>query len=229
MNEYALERLWYNGRQVKMNMAKTKWYVVWVGKSPGIYGDWNECKAQVDGVPGAKYKAYSTREEAEKAFAMGWKKSFAEARAAETKENSERAARGGYEPDSICVDAAASGNPGPVEYQGVDTKTGERIFHYGPIPKGTNNLGEYLAIVHALAHLKKLGSDKTIYSDSQTAIKWVRDKRPATTLVRDESTEEIWRLVDRATAWLQNNTYKNKIVKWDTEAWGEVKADFGRK
>ena len=225
------------------DMTKPKWYVVWVGKSPGVYGDWSGCKAQVDGVPEAKYKSYPTREEAERAYAMGWKKAFAEARGEKAAREAAGAGEGagarsggesgsgaaGYELDSICVDAAASGNPGPVEYQGVDTRTGERLFHYGPIPKGTNNLGEYLAIVHALAYLKRIGSAKTIYSDSQTAIKWVRDKRPATTLPRDETTEEIWRLVDRATAWLRENTYRNKILKWDTERWGEVKADFGRK
>jgi len=219
-------------------MAKPKWYVVWVGETPGIYENWDACRAQVDGVPNAKYKAYAARDEAERAYALGWEIALAEAErgagagggAYPVPGADARGGEGaGYELDSICVDAAASGNPGPVEYQGVDTRTGERLFHYGPIPNGTNNLGEYLAIVHALAYLKRIGSGKTIYSDSQTAIKWVRDKRPASTLPRDETTEEIWRLVDRATAWLKANTYNNKILKWDTERWGQVKADFGRK
>lgn len=209
-------------------MANSKWYVVWVGKTPGIYTTWNECKAQVDGVTGAKYKSYPTSAEAEKAYEQGYRKAFAAAGTG-GKSGAAKAPAGDYDRDSVCVDAASSGNPGIVEYQGVDTATGERLFHQGPIPKGTNNLGEYLAIVHALAFLKQQGSDKTIYSDSQTAMKWVRDKHPATTLPRDASTEDIWRRVDRATNWLQTNTYPNKVVKWNTEAWGEVKADFGRK
>ncbi|HZG77132.1 MAG TPA: ribonuclease H family protein [Paenibacillus sp.] len=212
-------------------MANSKWYVVWVGKTPGVYATWNECKAQVDGVTGAKYKSYPTRAEADQAYEQGFRKAFAAAGAkgGGAAKASAKGPAGDYDRNSICVDAASSGNPDIVEYQGVDTATGERLFHQGPIPKGTNNLGEYLAIVHGLAYLKQQGSDKTIYSDSQTAMKWVRDKKPATTLPRDASTEDIWRRVDRATAWLQANTYPNKIVKWNTEAWGEVKADFGRK
>lgn len=211
-------------------MPKTKFYVVWVGKTPGIYTTWAECKAQVDGVSGAKYKSYPSREEAEQAFEMGYRRAFAQAGAgAKSKSNGTTASVEPFDPDSICVDAASSGNPGVVEYQGVDTVTGERLFHQGPFPKGTNNLGEFLAIVHGLAYLKRQGSAKTIYSDSQTAIKWVQEKRVATTLVRDESTAEIYGLVDRALAWLNANTYPNKILKWNTEAWGENKADFGRK
>jgi ribonuclease HI len=220
-------------------LAQSKWYVVWVGRKPGIYTAWNECKAQVDGVPGAKYKSYESKAEAERALSLGWEKSFREA---SKKAGAKSAATGGgasgaasskaakeYDPDSISVDAASSGNPGKVEYKGVDTKTGEILFHRGPIAKGTNNLGEFLAIVHGLAYLQKQGSAKTVYSDSKTAIKWVKDKHVATTLVRDASTEEIWDLVDRAMNWLNNNQYRNKIVKWETDVWGEIKADFGRK
>ena len=131
--------------------------------------------------------------------------------------------------DSISVDVGCSGNPGIVEYKGVDTRTGEIIFYQGPISKGTNNLGEFLAIVHGLAYLKKKGSKQTIYTDSVTALSWIRKKEVSTNLVRDASTEEIWTLVDRALKWLHTNTYTNKIVKWDTKKWGEIKADFGRK
>jgi ribonuclease HI len=131
--------------------------------------------------------------------------------------------------DSISVDVGTNGNPGPVEYKGVDTKTGEVIFSHGPIRKGTNNLGEFLAIVHALAYLKKQGSSKTVYSDSENALKWVRQKAVSSTLVRDKSTEEIWDLVDRAEKWLRTNTYDNKVLKWQTKQWGEIKADYGRK
>lgn len=211
-------------------MAKGKHYVVWVGHTPGIYNDWAACKSQVDGFTGAKYKAYSSRAEAEQAWQDGWKRSLIP--------NAKKPARSGVIPardagqidyDSISVDVGTRGNPGPVEYKGVDTRTGEVLFAHGPIAKGTNNLGEFLAIVHALAYLNKRGSHKTVYSDSNTAIKWVKQKQVATQLERDASTQEIWSLVDRALHWLHNNTYPNKLLKWETAEWGEIKADYGRK
>lgn len=127
------------------------------------------------------------------------------------------------------MDAACSGNPGPMEYRGVYTKDGREIFHHGPVQNGTNNIGEFIAIVHALALLKQKNSTIPIYSDSATAIKWVKNKRVNTTLVRDESTSEVWNLIDRAMTWLENNNYENELIKWDTNLWGEIKADFGRK
>jgi len=213
-------------------MAKSKYYVVWVGKSPGIYRTWSECEAQVENVPQARYKSYESLADAEAAYARGWQKSLFAGKTKSAGKSDGQAPEVGeteIDYDSISVDAGCSGNPGIVEYKGVDTRTGEVIFHHGPIAKGTNNLGEFLAIVHALAYLKQQGSDKTIYSDSATALKWVRDKKVATTLVRDRTTEEIWGLVDRAVQWLANNTYRNKILKWETSRLGEIKADFGRK
>src|SRR5699024_2467296 len=122
-----------------------------------------------------------------------------------------------------------SGNPGDLEYRGVRTKNAKEIFHVGPIPNGTNNIGEFLAIVHALALLNQQQDKTPIYSDSMTAMKWVRDQRANTTLKRDHSTEKIWQLIERAHSWLDNHTYENKLLKWDTKRWGEIKADFGRK
>lgn len=212
-----------------------KFYVVWEGATPGVYATWPECKAQVDGIDSAKYKSYPTRDEAERAYREGWKKHWGQGRktsaAASGKPGSaaSKASVGEIDYDSISVDVGTRGNPGPVEYKGVDTRTGEVLFERGPIPNGTNNLGEFLAIVHALAYLKQQGSEKTVYSDSRTALKWVRAKEVATTLARNESTREIWGLVDRALSWLHCNSYPNKVLKWETESWGEIKADYGRK
>ncbi|MBE3554393.1 MAG: ribonuclease H family protein [Thermicanus sp.] len=217
-------------------MAKQKYYVVWKGRTPGIYTRWEECKAQIHHFPGARYKAFSTKEEAERAYKEeGYKEGSFFTEGKSHKSSKGMPSPSFYTPDqeidfdSISVDVGTRGNPGPVEYKGVDTRTGEVIFSYGPIPKGTNNLGEFLAIVHALAYLKKIGSKKTVYSDSRTALKWVREKKVSSELPRDSSTEEIWRLVDRAEKWLKQNTYENKVLKWDTERWGEIKADYGRK
>lgn len=223
-------------------MAKSKFYVVWEGKQPGVYKTWAECQAQTNGYPQAKFKSYESEEEARKMFVAGWKKAFSSAAKAASSAGAPgggaRRTSGGAagaseagkpDLDSLSVDVGCSGNPGIVEYKGVYTRTGEVVFQHPPISKGTNNMGEFLAIVHGLAYLKKIGSPMTIYSDSMTAISWVRKKTAASTLPRDASTREIWELVDRAEAWLRNNTYSNPIVKWNTKAWGEIKADYGRK
>ena len=127
------------------------------------------------------------------------------------------------------VDAACSGNPGPMEYQCIDLQTGAQVFHYGPL-HGTNNIGEFLAIVHALALLKQQGDGSTpIYSDSRTGIAWVRDRKCKSKLVPNAKNAELMQIVRRAEAWLLRNTFTNRIIKWNTEEWGEIPADFGRK
>lgn len=126
------------------------------------------------------------------------------------------------------VDAACSGNPGPMEYQAIDLATGAQVFHFGPM-HGTNNIGEFLAIVHGLALLKQKGSNIPIYSDSKIAQKWVRDGKCRTTLAPTSRNAELLGLVARAEKWLATNTYTNPIIKWETKQWGEIPADFGRK
>ena len=131
--------------------------------------------------------------------------------------------------DAWAVDAACSGNPGPMEYQGIDLQTGARIFHFGPL-HGTNNIGEFLAIVHALALMEKQGiQDKVIYSDSYNAILWVQKKQCKTKLERNAQTEYLYQLIGRAEQWLHTHTVHAPILKWDTKRWGEIPADFGRK
>ncbi|RKP50024.1 ribonuclease H [Cohnella endophytica] len=216
--------------------AKQKYYVVWVGRKPGVYASWADCQEQINKFDEAKFKSYETKAAAEVAYKEGWKKHWGSGKTAGSagsfKPKAIAAAVDSTEEvdyDSISVDVGTNGNPGPVEYKGVDTRTGEVIFAKGPIRKGTNNLGEFLAIVHGLAYLQKIGSDKTVYSDSVNALKWVKQKAVSSTLPRDESTQEIWDLVDRAIHWLKTNSYKNKVAKWQTKQWGEIKADYGRK
>jgi ribonuclease HI len=131
--------------------------------------------------------------------------------------------------NSISVDAASSGNPGIMEYRGVNTKTGEELFKQGPFEESTNNIGEFLALVHALALLKDKNSDRIIYTDSRTAMSWVKKKTVKTNLERSDKNKPVFDLVDRALAWLKNNDFSTVIVKWETKAWGEIPADFGRK
>lgn len=206
-------------------MSKSKFYTVWSGKSPGVYASWKECEEQVKGVEGAKYKSFDTREEAEKALQGNyWQfvKPKLDKQATPTQHPQIIA-------DSLAVDAACSGNPGDMEYRGVYVKTGQQIFIQGVYKEATNNIGEFLAIVHGLALLKQKGSNMPIYSDSVTAQAWVRAKKCKTKLERTPQNAAVFERIEAAERWLQNNTYTTKILKWDTPKWGEIPADFGRK
>ena len=205
---------------------KKKFYVVWNGLNPGIYRTWDECQAQIKGVKGAIYKSFDSKEEAERAYsspAYAYMK-----KKADTPTFSLDTLPPVVERYALAVDAACSGNPGPMEYRGVYLGDGKEIFHFGPV-HGTNNIGEFLAIVHALAMLDKQGLKMTIYSDSRTAISWVRKKCCKTQLERTDETEQLFQFIERAEAWLNTHRITVPIVKWETEQWGEVPADFGRK
>ena len=130
--------------------------------------------------------------------------------------------------EALCVDAACSGNPGPMEYRGVHLPSGKEVFRFGPI-QGTNNIGEFLAIVHGLALMEQKGISMPIYSDSVSGQAWVRNKKAKTTLARTPETEKALDLVARAENWLKTHNIKVPILKWDTENWGDIPAEFGRK
>lgn len=213
-----------------LSMGKQKFYVVWEGVTPGIYTSWTECQLQIKGYDGAKYKSFDTREEAEHAIATSpyvYIGKNTKKKSENEKKNSEILPAAVID-NSLAVDAACSGNPGPMEYRGVHIASRQEVFHFGPM-KGTNNIGEFLAIVHGLALLKQKGFDMPIYSDSANAISWVRQKICKTKLPRTEETEQLFLLIERAEKWLRENTYTTRILKWETKEWGEIPADFGRK
>lgn len=212
-------------------MSKAKYYAVIKGRQTGIFTSWSKCEQQVKGFSGAVFKSFSTRGEAEAAIELADQsgKLLKQAKSQQRTAGAQTSTSSNFIENSICVDAACSGNPGAVEYQGVCTATREVLFHKGPIPHGTNNLGEFLAIVHALSYLKQQGKELPIYSDSETAMLWVRNKKIRTTLKQNSSSQEIFNLIERALSWLEINEYSNLILKWDTKAWGEIPADFGRK
>lgn len=210
-------------------MAKQKFYVVWKGKLPGIYSSWEACKKQIDGYQDAVYKSFKDRTLAEKAFNEGSENYIGLDERILNFSDEKRQLIGSPMPNSISVDAACSGNPGVLEYRGVHTSSGREIFRKGPFPEGTVNLGEFLALVHGIAYLKQKMSKKPVYSDSRTAISWVKKKRVNTKLERNIKNDKLFQLVDRALKWLHNNSFDNQILKWETKYWGEIPADFGRK
>ena len=205
-------------------MAKQKYYVVWKGRKPGIYTSWTECEAQVKGFAGAEYKSFPNLDMAENAFANR----YSDYRGKPGSSQQWLFALTKPDLPSISVDAACSGSPGPLEYRGVLTETGEQIFHTGPFPDGTNNVGEFLGIVLAMEWLITKKLDMPIYSDSASAIAWVKAGKCNTKLERLPSNKLLFELIGRAENVLK--TYQHyKVLKWDTKAWGEIPADFGRK
>ena len=205
-----------------------------------MYDSWEECAEQVKGVEGAKYKSFATREEAEKALMEDSAKHIV--KGMKKPVNSlDSLGSSAVRPilPSLSVDGACSGNPGQMEYRGVDTATRREIFHFGPAAGGTNNIAEFLAIVHVLALLKKQALERPndsehlltlpIYSDSRTAMAWVRKRKCATKLEQTEENKPLFELIQRAENWLAVNTFRNPLLKWNTELWGEIPADFGRK
>lgn len=206
-------------------VPKSKTYVVWKGRKTGVFSTWEECQRQVQGFPGAQYKSFTSRLAAEQAFQGKYGEHIGKPAS-------------GREwlfspvppiPGSWCVDAACSGSPGRLEYRAVDLGSGKQVFHRGPYEHGTNNVGEFLAIVHALMLLKRQKKSIPVYSDSSIAIGWVRRKRCRTELAADDKNAALFDLIDSAEAWLLGNTCENPILKWDTRAWGENPADFNRK
>ena len=178
-------------------MAKQKFYVVWEGVIPGIYTSWTDCQLQIKGYEGAKYKSFDTREEAERALATSPYAYIGKNAKKKSEKVSSETLPACVIDNSLAVDAACSGNPGPMEYRGVHIASRQEVFHFGPT-KGTNNIGEFLAIVHGLALLKQKGFDMPIYSDSVNAISWVRQKKCKTKLSRTAETEELFKLIERA-------------------------------
>ena len=219
-------------------MGKKKFYVVWHGVNPGIYDSWTDCKLQINGFEGAVYKSFDSKEEAEKAYSsspylyIGTQK---KAEAAKPPADVPQDRHDTVLPlppevpaEALAVDAACSGNPGPMEYRGIYLRTGETVFHFGPV-YGTNNIGEFLAIVHALALMKQKGIRMPVFSDSRNAISWIKQKQCKTKLERNARTEELFRMIERAEGWLKANPSGISVHKWETDRWGEIPADFGRK
>lgn len=214
-----------------MTTNKHKYYVVWEGREPGIYDNWNDAKEMIENYPGARFKSFPTLAEATAAYRGDETgKNLAQAFARHKFDIVNYAANPLIRTDAIAVDGACAGNPGLMEYRGVRIADGKEVFHLGPLPGGTNNIAEYIAIIHAAAALAKAGDSRTpIYSDSKTALSWIRRGHSYTKISPNGHNEKVIQLLARADAWRQTHKIANPILKWDTDNWGEIPADFGRK
>ena len=217
-----------------------KYYVVFKGHNPGVYDNWETAKEQINGFPEAVCKGYSSSAEATEAYRkfsdvadrnelfrlISTKNTTTSQETADLRsilENPE------IDPDAWAVDASCLGNPGKMEYRGVELRTGKVLFQKGPFEDATNNIGEFLALVHAMALMTQKGEFHTIYSDSRTAMSWVRNRIPKTKLQPTSRNVRVFDLLKRATIWINTHNFPGKILKWQTERWGEIPADYGRK
>ena len=210
-------------------MAKKKFYVVWKGKKTGVFTSWDVCKKHITDFNGAQYKSFLSKEAAETAFKGRYEDYIGKDTKKEMLSAEELIKFGKPIFPSLSVDAACAGNPGKMEYRGVDSETKLQLFLQGPFEKGTNNIGEFLALVHGLGFLKQKNLNYPIYSDSKIAMSWVKNGQCRTNLPISSENKQLFDLVKRAEKWLKENTYSTQILKWETKAWGEIPADFGRK
>ncbi len=216
-----------------------KYYVVWKGRQPGVYDNLEDAMEQVEDFPGASFKSFDSPQAAAQAFRNSEtrtdRKELGNILLQSSRNNLPKSGTPDYmsfpeiDLDGWAVDASCLGNPGRMEYRGVELMTGRELFRVGPFEKSTNNIGEFLAIVHALALQNQTGEKHTIYSDSVTGMAWVRNRKVKTQLTRSPENEKSFRMMERALSWLNSHSYSTRILKWQTERWGEVPADFGRK
>lgn len=218
-------------------MASNKFYVVFRGHNPGVYDNWDEVKEQTVGFPGALYKGFSSSEAATEAYRkytgtedrnelmnlISMASKNTRSLQDSWKDNPE------IDRDAWAVDASCLGNPGKMEYRCINLKTGKVEFQMGPFEDATNNIGEYLALVHAMALMAKRGEYHNIYSDSRTAQSWIRNKKIKTSLQQTPRNAKVFELLARASVWVNTHSFPGKIIKWQTERWGEIPADYGRK
>ncbi|MDD2923089.1 MAG: ribonuclease H family protein [Anaerolineales bacterium] len=207
-------------------MPKQKYYVVWKGRKMGVFTSWAECEKQVKGFVGAQFKAFDSELEAEAAYLAN----YDDYKGKPSSHGKWKLASVQPILPSICVDAACSGAPGKLEYRGVNTETGEETFRAAPYTEGTNNVGEFLAIVQSLTWQSKHNMRIPIYSDSENAIAWVATGECKTKLKHSSKNAVLFALIRSAENWLaENELPEGKILKWDTDLWGENPSDFGRK
>jgi ribonuclease HI len=205
-----------------------KFYVVWKWKNNWIFDSWDSCKENVIWFSDAKYKAFSSIDEAEIALKEWWEKYY-EVKNSTKKEKIDNE-NIPFFAESIAVDAACSWNPWEMEYRWIDLQTWEEIFHK-KYKIWTNNIWEFLAIVDWLKYL--WDDNRAIYSDSRIAISRINQWKCKTQIKVDWSLEsDLWTTLEAvkiAEKWLKDNWIKHKILKRETEDWWEIPADFWRK
>ncbi|SKA50884.1 ribonuclease H family protein [Photobacterium toruni] len=167
-------------------MAK-KYYVVWIGREPGIYSDWASCKQQVDKFAGARYKSFSTQPEAVAAFGKPSQICGSSAPVKKTSAKRTTASKGSLTSEQvhaltvetkIFTDGGCDPNPGKAG-SGLALYRNNQLHElwYGLYePMGTNNTAELNALNQALILAEQAliqGSTVAIFCDSKYSIQCI--------------------------------------------------------
>jgi len=130
----------------------------------------------------------------------------------------------------LSVDASIRQNPGgKFIYRGLDLATKEVIFDFTNELdyRGTNNIGEFLALVDGIRAVKdRPREERVIYTDSLNALRWVSNKE-CRTKFRYQGTDD---LINDALNFLHYELdYEVSLRHWDKIRWGEPISDYGLK
>jgi ribonuclease HI len=156
-------------------MAAQKFYVVWVGKQPGIYTTWSEAEQQVKGFPKAKFKSFASKPLAQEAYAQGITSSTSKRTTSKKLAKKTESSHVLTADVDIFCDGACDPNPGKAG-TGIAIYKQQKVdqLWYGLYnPKGTNNTAELLGLYHSLMIAKdELKKDQsiTIHCDSKYSI-----------------------------------------------------------
>lgn len=163
-------------------MAAKKFYAIAVGRKPGIYEDWPSAQAQVQGYPGAIFKGFLSRSEANDWLAKPPGRSSPGGK----KSGNTPPAREDTSPKdgevTIYTDGGARYNPGPGGYGIVQMFQGVRKELFGGYRHTTNNRMELMGCIVALRQLEPRNLPVTLYSDSSYVVNgiskgWARNWR----------------------------------------------------
>lgn len=186
-----------------------RFYVVWVGREPGIYSTWPECESQVKGFPRAKYRGYDDELTARAAFEAGHDVG-----------PDLLGREGELFPRAIAVQAEVSATE--LGYVGVGTDTGNALFRVNTRERAPADVAEFLGVCHALALNAREGVRVPVYCSSDLALRWVRNKRCGMDLAALANARRVRELVERAEHWLSAHELNNPVLKWDHYARGAI-------
>ena len=144
--------------------AKQKYYAVKQGRKTGIISTWAECEAAVKGYPGAVYKSFTTRQDAD-----DWLN------------NTHTLSSGGQEENSEYVDVYTDGSfvNGAYSWAYVFVKGDEILCEEHGVGKNTeaaamrNVAGELAAVLYAVKKAKEMGVKICIHHDYAGIAHWV--------------------------------------------------------
>jgi ribonuclease HI len=188
-----------------------KYYAVRYGlEGPKVYTDWTSCQAAVKGFKGAKFKSFTSQEDADAFIEMV-----------------EDVLTSYPEGHHITVDASSSIKEDFWEFQMVWSDSKELIYRSPTYKGGTNNTGEVLGLAYAIKYRSENSLDCNIYCDSMTAISAC--EKGSYSMKSANISLETMRLVHKALGEIMYID-RSHVIHWNNAKVGiEIPSDFGRK